>query len=210
MEGAVALVVAGNAMGTNWKGYYTTSLLEAFARGKISQADLLPDTVKVVIYLGQHIANRYHGRYYARARNIARTLAQAYDSALHDFDLLALPTFPTRATRLPSPDATREERLAIAWAQDPNCCPFNITGHPAMNVPCAMIDGLPVGMMLVGRIGEDGTVLRAAHAFEQHMYAAPRPHPPPCLSQDQRSALQSRTRADQQSNTDQQMSFRNR
>lgn len=173
MEGAVALMVAGNAMGTNWKGYYTTSLLEAFGRGRTSQADLLPDTVKVVIYLGQYIANRYHGRYYARARNIARTLADAYDDALRDFDLLALPTYPTRATRIPAPDASREERLAAAWAADPNTSPFNVTGHPAMNVPCAMADGLPIGMMLVGRIGEDATVLRAAHAFEQHIYAAP-------------------------------------
>jgi amidase len=36
-----------------------------------------------------------------------------------------------------------------------------------------MAGGLPVGMMLAGRIGEDATVLRAAHAFEQHIFAAP-------------------------------------
>jgi amidase len=36
-----------------------------------------------------------------------------------------------------------------------------------MNVPCGISSGLPVGMMLVGRHWEDGTVLRAAHAFEQ-------------------------------------------
>jgi amidase len=49
----------------------------------------------------------------------------------------------------------------------PNTCPFDVTGHPAMNVPCGMSGGLPVGMMLVGRHWEDGTVLRAAHAFAQ-------------------------------------------
>jgi amidase len=48
-----------------------------------------------------------------------------------------------------------------------NSCPFNVTGHPVMTVPCGLIEGLPVGMMLVGRRGEDATVLRAAHAFEQ-------------------------------------------
>jgi len=38
-----------------------------------------------------------------------------------------------------------------------------------MNVPCGMSEGLPVGMMLVGRIGEDATVLRAADTW-QHIF----------------------------------------
>jgi amidase len=49
----------------------------------------------------------------------------------------------------------------------PNTCPFDVTGHPAMNVPCGLSGRLPVGMMLVGRHWEDATVLRAAHTFEQ-------------------------------------------
>ena len=48
-----------------------------------------------------------------------------------------------------------------------NNCPFNVTGHPVMTVPSGLSEGLPVGMMLVGRRGEDATVMRAAHAFEQ-------------------------------------------
>ncbi len=49
----------------------------------------------------------------------------------------------------------------------PNTCPFDVTGHPALTVPCGTSSGLPVGMMLIGRHWEDGTVLRAGHAFEQ-------------------------------------------
>jgi Asp-tRNA(Asn)/Glu-tRNA(Gln) amidotransferase A subunit family amidase len=44
---------------------------------------------------------------------------------------------------------------------------FNITGMPAITVPCAVSDGLPVGMALAGRRFEDGRVLNAAHAFEE-------------------------------------------
>lgn len=44
---------------------------------------------------------------------------------------------------------------------------FDVTGHPAISVPCGKIGRMPGGMMLVGRHGEDTTVLRAAHAFEQ-------------------------------------------
>ena len=54
-------------------------------------------------------------------------------------------------------------------------CPFDVTGHPAMNVPCAMSAGLPIGMMLVGRWGEDATVLRAADAFERNVFRPPAP-----------------------------------
>ena len=44
--------------------------------------------------------------------------------------------------------------------------PSDVTGHPAMNVPCGRSAGLPVGRMPVGRHGADGTARRAAHASE--------------------------------------------
>ena len=47
-----------------------------------------------------------------------------------------------------------------------NTAPFDVTGNPAISVPCAFSDGLPVGLMLVGRHFDDATVLRAAHAYE--------------------------------------------
>lgn len=43
---------------------------------------------------------------------------------------------------------------------------FDVTGHPAMNVPCGISEGRPVGMMLVGRLSDDATVLRAADAWQ--------------------------------------------
>jgi amidase len=49
----------------------------------------------------------------------------------------------------------------------PNTCPFDVTGHPAITVPCGLVDGLPVGMMLVGKHYDEATIYRAAYAFEQ-------------------------------------------
>ena len=166
VEGAAMLMVRGNGMGTNWKGHYATSLLDAFARGRHTRADDLSDTVKLVVLAGQYLQDAYHGRYYAKAQNLARALTAAYDEALREVDLLLMPTIPMKATRIPAPDAPREERVARALEMIPNTAPFDVTGHPAMNVPCAMSGGRPVGMMLVGRPWEDATVLRAAHAFE--------------------------------------------
>jgi amidase len=72
-----------------------------------------------------------------------------------------------KATPIPAPTASREEYVARALEMIPNTCPFDVTGHPALTVPCGASDGLPVGMMLIGRHWEDATVLRAGHAFEQ-------------------------------------------
>jgi amidase len=167
VEGATALMVRGNSMGTNWKGHYTTSLLDAYARGRTTRADDLSDTVKLVVLLGEHMQRSYHGRYYAKAQNLARKLRAAYDTALDSLDLLAMPTLPMKATPIPPPDAPREEVVARALEMIPNTAPFDVSGHPAMNVPCGLSEGLPVGMMLVGRRWEEATVLRAARAFER-------------------------------------------
>ena len=97
---------------------------------------------------------------------ISRMLRAAYDEALAGVHLLLMPTLPLKATLLPPPDASREEYDARALGMISNTCPFDVTGHPAVTVPAGMSAGLPVGMMLIGRHWEDGTVLRAADAFQ--------------------------------------------
>ena len=175
LEGATALMVAGNSMGTNWKGHYTTSLLDAYARGRLTRGRDLSETVKLTVLAGQYMHDAYHGRYYAKAQNLARSLAAAYDAALTEVDLLVMPTLPLKATKIPDARASLEEYVARALEMIVNTCPFDVTGHPAMNVPCAMSAGLPIGMMLVGRSTEDATVLRAADAFQRHVFSPPAP-----------------------------------
>jgi amidase len=48
-----------------------------------------------------------------------------------------------------------------------NTCPFDVSGHPAFTVPCGKVNGLPIGMMLVGRHFEEATVIQTAQAFEK-------------------------------------------
>jgi amidase len=58
--------------------------------------------------------------------------------------------------------------LSHGWDMLANTAPFDMTGHPAISIPCAKSNGLPVGLMLVGRHFDDATVLRVANAFEQN------------------------------------------
>ena len=159
-------MVDGNSMGTNWKGHCTTSLLDAYARGRITRANDLSETVNLAMLTGRYMQQRYHGRYYAKAQNIARKLASAYDAALKDYDLLLLPTVPMKATPIPAPDAAREEAVQRALEMIHNTCPFDVVGYPSMTVPCGLSEGLPVGAMLVGGSWNEAKMLRAARAFE--------------------------------------------
>ena len=185
VEGSAMLMVRGNSMGTNWKGHYSISLLDAFAQGRTTMADHFFETLKFTTLLGEYMQERYHGRYYAKAQNLARTLTRVYDDALQTVDLLVMPTTPMKAPLLPPGDAPLEEKVARASGTNgglnANNCPFNVTGHPVMTVPCGLSGGLPVGMMLVGRRGEDATVLRAAHAFEKISGYTIRPRPSSAL-----------------------------
>ena len=86
---------------------------------------------------------------------------------LSAYDLLLMPTTPMKATPLPPEDAPLALYLQRAFEMLANTAPFDVTGHPAMSVPCGMSDGLPVGLMLVGKRYDESTIYQAAHAFEQ-------------------------------------------
>jgi amidase len=72
-----------------------------------------------------------------------------------------------KATKIPAADCPREETVLRALEMLANTSPFDVTGQPAMSVPCAMSGGLPIGMMLIGRDYDESTILRASHAFEK-------------------------------------------
>jgi len=165
-EGATQQMMKDNGHGFNWKGLYVTSLVD-FHAGWKQRADELSDTLKITMVLGEYFIQHYRGHFYAKAQNLSRKLTAAYDAALADFDLLLMPTLPITATPIPAPGASLEEVITRAFEVLPNTCPFDVTGHPAMSIPCGLVDGLPVGMMLVGRNYEEETIYRAAYAFEQ-------------------------------------------
>jgi len=164
-EGATELMMKGNGMGNNWRGLYTTSLLDAHSAWK-HRADELSDSLKITMLLGQYFTKHYRGHFYAKAQNLSRKLSAAYDAALANYDLLLMPTLPVKATPLPPPDASRELYLQRAFEMISNTAPFDATGHPAMSVPCGMSDGLPIGLMLIGKHYNESTIYRAAAAFE--------------------------------------------
>jgi amidase len=166
LEGLQAQMMNGNGMGFNWKGQYTVSLLDAHAAWR-ERANDLSDSLKISMFIGEYFIRHYRGRYYAKAQNIARRLKAAYDAALAKYDLLLMPTLPIKATPLPPADAPLSLYLQRAFEMLANTAPFDVTGHPAMSLPCGMSDGLPVGLMLIAKQWDESTIYRAAAAFER-------------------------------------------
>jgi amidase len=166
-EGALVRVIRGNGQGVGTKGYYNTPLIDAFGRARARSANDFSVTVKYVVLLGEYLHERYGSHYYAKARNLSRRLAAAYDDALSRHDVLVMPTTVMRATPLPGPEAPLEELIRRALEVNDSTCGFDVTGHPAISIPCARVEGLPVGLMAVGPPFGEETVLRVARACEE-------------------------------------------
>ncbi|WP_349295365.1 amidase (plasmid) [Thioclava sp. 'Guangxiensis'] len=165
-QGAYATMFEGDGYGASRRDLYAVSMMDHY-RGWRRTADDLSPTAKIALMAGHYMTHRYGTRFYGKARNITRRLRAAYDAQLAQVDLLLMPTTATTAQKLPGPDASLAEIVRHAAEPVAITHPFDITHHPAMSVPCGMIDGLPVGMMLVGKHFDEETIYRAAHAFEQ-------------------------------------------
>jgi amidase len=166
LEGAAEMMLKGYGVGNNVQGYYPQSMQEAFARGMGTRINDVSPTVKLVLMLGEYMHRNYHGRYHSKAQNLRGLLRRAYDEALQKFDVLAMPTIPFTATPIPPADAPLGTMIDTALNMQANTCSFDVSGHPAFTVPCGRVNGLPVGLMLVGRHFEETTLIRLASAFE--------------------------------------------
>src|SRR5438876_7988867 len=167
-EGATMQMMLGNGFGFNWQGLYVNSMLDFHSAWR-TRADELSDSLKNTMLLGHYMVTRYRGHYYAKAQNLVRRLRRAYDGVLARYDLLLMPTLPLVATPLPEADAPVGEILQRAFEMLANTAQFDCTHHPAMSLPCGMVDGLPVGMMLAAKAFDEETIYRAAAAFESRI-----------------------------------------
>ncbi len=106
---------------------------------------------------------------YLRALKMKQAYAQAFRKTLQSVHILAAPTLPLIAPRIEQSEIRLGRRMWNTRAALLRCTrPGNLSGLPALSLPCGFSpEGLPVGLQLIGRPGDEGTLLRAAHAYEQ-------------------------------------------
>ncbi|MGC9435878.1 MAG: Asp-tRNA(Asn)/Glu-tRNA(Gln) amidotransferase subunit GatA [Methanomicrobiales archaeon] len=108
----------------------------------------------------------YYGRYYQKAQDARQSLRDEITRLFSEVDLLAGPTMPTTAFGL----GEKTDPLSM-YLSDILTVPANLAGIPAISVPCGRVDGLPVGLQILGRWDEDERVMDAACACEEVLAA---------------------------------------
>jgi amidase len=157
LEG-MATLARGNLQGRHHSGRYDAGLADFFGATRLKQPVTQAITVKFFLAAGEYLHQRYHGRLYAKTQNLRAGLRAKYDVALQKFDALVMPSTPMKANRRDQP---------APYSMVTNTAPFDVTGHPGLSLPCGMSDGLPIGLMLIGRHFDDATLLKLGYAYEQ-------------------------------------------
>src|SRR5918995_2406419 len=106
---------------------------------------------------------------YIQGLQVRRRFIDMFLAAMEPVDMLVTPTGPTAATLLEGDLITGDEAdPEVLAALIHFCGPFNLTGFPAVSIPCGFTpSGLPVGMQLVAKPWQEGPILAAAHAYQQ-------------------------------------------
>lgn len=156
------------------KGFYNTQYGAIFGTYRRVHANQLSPLMKSALIIGEYLADSFQHRFYGKAQNLREELTQAYDDVFESYDLIALPTKGTTAPKIDTNIRYKEAvekniETIIDFSMNTNTGQFNVTGHPAVSIPCGIVDGLPVGLQLVGEKFRDDVVLNAAYAFEQQI-----------------------------------------
>lgn len=128
-------------------------------------ADQLVPYVKSTLRGGADVP----GFHYSQALRALERFRMQMADFFERYDLLltptnAVPAFPVGHR----PEQIDNQKVDTLWGPFPFTVPFNLTGQPAANLPCGFsTEGLPIGLQVIGRWGEETTVLRASAAFER-------------------------------------------
>jgi amidase len=125
----------------------------------------LPENFKAVLIFGKYLNARYGGAFSARAHAYVPQMRAAVDDALQGLDAIILPTTTHTAHQWKVDNFV--DRSLRGWTMLANVPLFNLTGHPALSMPAATANGLPAGVMAVGRRHEDARILRLAQVYER-------------------------------------------
>ncbi len=140
--------------------------------------EILTPGVREVLSRGRAIT----GAEYAAALRTVNELRMKIDSLFERFDLIVTPTTSVTAFEPGNrPSEVAGTKIDSVYGIFPFTYVFNMTGHPAASVPCGFVEGLPVGMQIVGRHGDEAAVFKASAALERAMPWRNRRPPVPTL-----------------------------
>jgi len=108
------------------------------------------------------LSSGYYGKYYAKAQIARENVKRDFARIFSEVDVIAGPTMPTIAFKL----GEKSDPLSM-YLSDILTVPVNLAGIPAISVPCGKVEGMPVGLQIMGRPFDDERVIDVAYAYEQ-------------------------------------------
>jgi aspartyl-tRNA(Asn)/glutamyl-tRNA(Gln) amidotransferase subunit A len=128
------------------------------------RADDFTSDVRLILELGLFIP----ATYYIQAQRIRAMVYPKVARLFKFFDVIVTPSEPTVAPEVGSQivefEGVKED---VTSAMVRYLAPFNLTGLPALSVPCGFSKGLPIGMQIIGNAYDESTVFQVGHAYEQ-------------------------------------------
>jgi aspartyl-tRNA(Asn)/glutamyl-tRNA(Gln) amidotransferase subunit A len=121
-----------------------------------------PESIRRIMLGTYALSAGYYDAYYGQAQKVRTLIIRDFERAFADYDVLLVPTSPTTAFKI----GERAADPVAMYLSDVYTIPVNLAGIPAVSVPCGLVDGLPVGLQLMGAHFAESTLLRAAAAFE--------------------------------------------
>jgi aspartyl-tRNA(Asn)/glutamyl-tRNA(Gln) amidotransferase subunit A len=120
--------------------------------------------VKRRIMTGTYVLSAgYFDAYYLKAQKVRRLITDDFRAAFREVDLLIGPTTPTPAFAI----GAKIDDPVTMYLNDIYTIGANLAGLPGLSMPCGLIDGLPMGLQLIGPHFSEGQLLNAAHRFQQ-------------------------------------------
>ena len=121
--------------------------------------------VKRRIMLGTYVlSSGYYDAYYRKAQKVRTLIKKDFDKAFEKVDIIATPTAPTTAFKI----GEKTDDPLQMYLSDIFTISVNLGGVPAISVPCGFdSEKLPVGLQLIGKHFDEGTILNAAYCYEQ-------------------------------------------
>src|SRR5690606_2313591 len=117
-----------------------------------------------LLRVGQHVS----ARDYMHAQRARKAIARTYEQLFESVDLVLMPATGIVAGPILDDALVTGELDEVTSAAAISCTfPANLTGFPAISVPCGMVDGLPVGAQLVAAPWQEVPLLRAARTIER-------------------------------------------
>ncbi len=120
--------------------------------------------VKRRIMIGTYaLSSGYYDAYYLKAQKVRTLIYQEFMDVFKEVDILLTPTTPDIAFKI----GEKTSDPIQMYLSDIFTVSVNMASLPAISIPCGFKDGLPIGMQLIGKPFDEGTILQVAHVYER-------------------------------------------